>query len=110
MGIGFDQAYPSIRKFLDNLLAECGTDLHGLRNRAILLIAYESTMRRSELVALRESLGSTNTWLGRRIFKSKLLRESVATLCGLELRMICSTMERARLKSWSKGVGLRLIT
>ena len=53
LGTRFDQAYPITRKLLDKLLAECESDLHGLRNRALLLIAYESMRRRSELVALR---------------------------------------------------------
>ena len=35
------------------MLAVCASDLHGLRNRALLLTAYESMRRRSELVALR---------------------------------------------------------
>jgi site-specific recombinase XerD len=53
LGTRFDQAYPITRRLLDKLFVECGTDLHGLRNRALLLIAYESMRRRSELVALR---------------------------------------------------------
>jgi site-specific recombinase XerD len=53
LGTRFDQAYPITRMLLDKLLAECDTNLHGLRNRALLLIAYESMRRRSELVALR---------------------------------------------------------
>jgi len=35
------------------LLATCGNDLHGLRNRALLLVAYDSMKRRSELTSLR---------------------------------------------------------
>ncbi len=53
LGTRFDQAYPITRMLLDKLLAECESDLHGFRNRALLLIAYESMRRRSELVALR---------------------------------------------------------
>lgn len=49
----FDQAHPITRKLLDKLLAECGTDLHGLRNRPPLLISYEPMRRLAELVALR---------------------------------------------------------
>ena len=53
LGTRFDQAYPISRMLLDILLAECESDLHGLRNRALLLTAYESMRRRSELVTLR---------------------------------------------------------
>ena len=41
LGTRFDQAYPITRMLLDKLLAECENDLHGFRNRALLLIAYE---------------------------------------------------------------------
>ena len=35
------------------MLVVCGTDLQGLRDRMLLLLAYESLRRRSELVSLR---------------------------------------------------------
>ena len=49
----FDQAFPVTKTILDKLLAVCGQDLHGLRNRALLMLAYDSMCRRSELVSLR---------------------------------------------------------
>jgi site-specific recombinase XerD len=53
LGTRFDQAYPITKALLDGLLAACGDDLHGLRDRALLLVAYDSMRRRSELIALR---------------------------------------------------------
>ena len=53
LGTRFDQAYPVTRTILEKMLSVCGPDLHGLRDRALLLTAYESMRRRSELVALR---------------------------------------------------------
>lgn len=53
LGSRHDQPYPINRSVLDKLLAVCGSDLQGLRNRALLLLAYDSMRRRSELVALR---------------------------------------------------------
>ena len=53
LGTRFDQAYPVTRTLLEKMLAVCASDLHSLRNRALLLTAYESLRRRSELVALR---------------------------------------------------------
>lgn len=35
------------------MLAVCGDDLHGLRDRALLLVAYDSMRRRSEMISLR---------------------------------------------------------
>ena len=53
LGTRFEQAFPVTRAILDKLLAVCGNDLRGLRNRALLLLAYDSMCRRSELVSLR---------------------------------------------------------
>ena len=53
LGTRFDQAYPVTHTLLEKMLSVCGTDLHSLRDRALLLTAYESMRRRSELVALR---------------------------------------------------------
>ena len=53
LGTRFDQAYPIRKDILDKLLAVCGTDLRGLRDRALLMLAYDSMRRRSELVSLR---------------------------------------------------------
>ena len=53
LGTRFDQAYPITKILLSRLLATCGNDLHGLRNRALLLVAYDSVRIRSELTSLR---------------------------------------------------------
>jgi len=53
LGTRFDQAFPINKQLLERLLDECGTDLRGLRDRALLSVAYDSMRRRSELVSLR---------------------------------------------------------
>jgi site-specific recombinase XerD len=53
LGTRFDQAYPVTRQVLEKLLSVCNNDLHGLRDNALLLVAYDSMRRRSELVSLR---------------------------------------------------------
>ena len=53
LGNRHDQAYPITRSILEKLLSVCGDDLRGKRNRALLLLAYDSMRRRSELVSLR---------------------------------------------------------
>ncbi len=53
LGTLFDQAYPISRSLLTKMLAACGDDLRGLRDRALLLVAYDSMRRRSELISLR---------------------------------------------------------
>ena len=53
LGTQFSQAYPINQKLLQKLSAACSDDLRGLRDRALLLLAYDSLCRRSELVTLR---------------------------------------------------------
>lgn len=53
LGNRFDQAYPVTRDLLNKLLAVCKDDIRGLRNKALLLLAYDSMRRRSELISLR---------------------------------------------------------
>lgn len=53
LGTRFDQAYPITKALLNRLLTACEDDLHGLRDRALLLVAYDSMRRRSELISLR---------------------------------------------------------
>jgi len=53
LGNRFDQAFPVTRSVLDQLLEVCGDDIRGVRNRALLLLAYDSMRRRAELVSLR---------------------------------------------------------
>jgi len=53
LGNRFDQAYPITRDLLNKLLEVCKDDIRGLRNKALLLLAYDSMRRRSELISLR---------------------------------------------------------
>lgn len=53
LGNRFDQAYPVTRMLLDKLLNVCQEDMRGIRNKALLLLAYDSMRRRSELISLR---------------------------------------------------------
>lgn len=53
LGTRFEQAYPITKALLTRLLAACEDDLHGFRDRALLLVAYDSMRRRTELISLR---------------------------------------------------------
>lgn len=53
LGNRFDQAYPVTHELLEKLLNVCQEDKRGIRNRALLLLAYDSMRRRSELISLR---------------------------------------------------------
>lgn len=47
------QARPITREDRDRLLAQCGSDLRGLRDRALVGLGFDGLCRRSELVGLR---------------------------------------------------------
>jgi len=53
LGTRFKQARPINRNILYKMLGVCGDDLRGTRNRMILLLAYTTLRRRSELTSLR---------------------------------------------------------
>lgn len=53
LGRSSNQALGITSPILSKMIQATGTDLRGLRNRALLMIAYESLCRRSELVSLR---------------------------------------------------------
>jgi site-specific recombinase XerD len=66
------QAYGINKRLLFSMLAATSNDIHGCRNRAILLIAYDSMCRRSELVSLRIEDITTSFKDGRSYTKIKL--------------------------------------
>ena len=52
LGTHQKQAAPINRKLLEAMLATCDADLHGLRDRLLLNLAYDTARRRSELTSL----------------------------------------------------------
>ena len=72
LGTRCRQASPINRDILEKMLNQCGDDLRGTRNRMLLLLAYTTLRRRSELISLRiEDLAISNDGAG-----SILLRQS----------------------------------
>jgi site-specific recombinase XerD len=47
------QAYPITESVLQKLLTVCGEDIRGKRNKALLMLAYDSMRRRAEIVSLQ---------------------------------------------------------
>lgn len=96
LGTRFDQAYPINRALLTNMLSVCGDDLHGLRDRALLLVAYDSMRRRSELTSLRiEDI----EWLPDDIV-SILLRKSKTDQFGMGKWMLLTPETTHTLQQW----------
>lgn len=53
LGTRFSQAHPIDHAMFEEMLACCGDDLRGKRDRLLLRLAFETMRRRSELVSLR---------------------------------------------------------
>ena len=96
LGCRFDQAYPVTRPVLNELIKACSQDLRGLRNKALLLIAYDSLRRRSELVSLRIS---DIDWLTSQTC-SILLRKSKTDQHGSGQWIHLGTETTAALRQW----------
>lgn len=102
LGTRFKQAHPINGDLLERMLDSCGTDLLGLRDRMLLLLAYESLRRRSELVSLRiEDLTFFDD--GSSMI---LLRDSKTdqTGEGFIIRLGCRTTSAIR--DWLNATGL----
>lgn len=96
LGCRFDQAFPVTRPVLDQLIKACSQDLRGLRNKALLLMAYDSLRRRSELVSFH--LHDID-WLPNQTC-SVLLRKSKTDQQGTGKWIHLSTETTLALNKW----------
>lgn len=103
LGTRFEQAFPVTRTILDKLLAVCGKDLRGLRNRALLLLAYDTMCRRSELVSLRVD---EMEWLSDSGV-SILLRKSKTDQHGCGKWIHLSSEATNALEDWLQAAGIK---
>lgn len=103
LGNRFKQAYPITRVLLDQLLAACGNDLRGKRNRALLLLAYDSMRRRSELVSLRVE---DMEWLSDEGV-SILLRRSKTDQAGTGRWIHLGHEATIAIEDWLEAAGIR---
>lgn len=103
LGTRFEQAFPVTRTILDKLLAVSGEDLRGLRNRALLLLAYDSMCRRSELVSLRVD---EMEWLSDAGV-SILLRKSKTDQHGSGKWIHLSSEATNAVEDWLQAAGIR---
>jgi site-specific recombinase XerD len=112
LGTRFKQARPINRHMLDKMLHACGDDLHGTRNRMILLLAYTTLRRRSELTSLRvEDLtlcGDGQSLILLRQSKTDQTREGV--LLALDIETTFAVKHWIELAGIGDGYLLRGIT
>ena len=98
-----NQAYPITRSILEKLLAVCGNDLRDKRNRALLLLAYDSMSRRSELVSLRVK---DMEWLSEQ-GASILLRKSKTDQTGTGHWIHLSNETTKAVEDWLRDAGIK---
>lgn len=112
LGTRFKQARPINRHMLDKMLRVCGDDLRSIRNRMILLLAYTTLRRRSELISLRvEDLtlcGDGQGLILLRQSKTDQTREGV--LLALDIETTLAVKYWIRLAGISDGFLLRGIS
>jgi len=102
LGNRFSQAYPITLPVLKKLHAVTGEDLHGLRDRALLLLAYDSMRRRTELVSLRVE---DMEWLSAD-GASVLLRKSKTDQVGAGLWIHLSTHTTTAVQKWLSAANI----
>ena len=102
-GIPSGQAFPITRPLLDRLLAVCSRDLRGKRDRALLLLAYDSMRRRTELVSLRVNDMEWQSESGASI----LLRRSKTDQYGSGKWIHLNSETTCALHDWLEASGLK---
>jgi len=96
---------PATAERLVSMLAACGSDLRGLRDRALLIVGFGGALRRSELVAIRvEDVEVTADGIKVTLPRSKTDQEGagqvVAILDGPRLRV------KASIAAWKAAAGI----
>ena len=104
LGTRFSQASPINRDIFEKMLDQCGDDLRGTRNRMLLLLAYATLRRRSELTSLRiEDLSISDDGTGSillRQSKTDQTRKGVLLPLDAELvSVICEWLSQSKLSS-----------
>ena len=89
------------------LVAVCGDDLAGLRDRALLLIGFAGALRRSELVGLDiEQIRSTSAGLRLMILRSKTDAAGEGAEIGIARGSQAETCPVRALRAWLRAAGI----
>jgi site-specific recombinase XerD len=103
LGTRFSQAHPIDRGMFEKMLACCGNDLRGKRDRLLLRLAFETMRRRSELVSLR-----IDDWMPLRDGESQiLLRASKTDQTGFGIPIRLSIECSQAIEDWLRASKLK---
>ena len=85
------------------MLASCGDDLRGERDRMLLLLAYETMRRRSELVSLR-----IEDWAANNAGSSQiLLKQSKTDQTAMGTVITLGEASTLAIKDWIEATNLK---
>lgn len=102
LGRRFSQAHPINQDTLHKMLECCGDDLRGKRDRMLLLLAYETMRRRSELISLQ-----IEDWAANNVNSSQiLLRQSKTDQTGMGTVIYLGPSSTVVIKEWIEATGL----
>jgi site-specific recombinase XerD len=103
LGTRFNQAHPINHDTLQKMLASCRDNLRGKRDRMLLLLAYDTMRRRSELVSLR-----IEDWaLGNAGSSQILLRQSKTDQTAMGTVITLGEASTLAIKDWIETTGLQ---
>jgi len=103
LGRASSQAYGINKDLLDKMIAATSDDLRGVRDKAILSVAYDTLCRRSEIVSLEiEDIIYSNDQLKIRLRKSKTDQD------GLGKKLEVTERTKEHLLKWLEESKLKL--
>jgi site-specific recombinase XerD len=101
LGVAPAQKAPILAEQLRTMVAGLGSDLQGLRDRALLLVGFSGAFRRSELVALNvEDLTIDDEGLRVTLRRSKTDQEGEGRQVGIPYGSTAKTCPVRALKAW----------
>lgn len=103
LGTRFTKAHPINQDTLQKMLECCGSDLRGKRDRMLLLLAFETMRRRSELVSLRIEDWETNNADSSQI----LLRQSKTDQTAMGTVIHLGHASTIAIKHWIEATGIQ---
>lgn len=104
LGRSSKQAFGITKPMLEKMISATKDDLRGLRDKALILMAYDSLCRRAELVSIKieDFQYSTNNHLNRiRLKRSKTDQEGIGTIVGL------GDKTRLAIEKWLNGAKIK---
>ena len=109
LGTRYTQPSPINRDVLEKMLNQCGDDLRGTRNRMLLLLAYATLRRRSELISLRiEDLTILDDGTGSILLRqSKTDQTKSGVMLSLDAEVVMTICEWLSQSKLSSGYLLR---